>query len=240
MVAIIPAAGKGTRMQSVTKGMPKELLKLGRKTVLQRIFDEAHECHPREIVVVGSPAKPQLSLAATQMGARVEFQLCPAGLADAIASAGVEDDAVVFYGDCAFHGGSPSPRIAELIRKGIDGCIAVEPTDDAGTCLYGIVEVDEFTGGIQRALEKPGPEATKSRWAIAARFGCSVQFMAFIAKYLQNNPPSEAKELSMTPIFQAAIQSGLDLKAVTLQPGQRRVDCGSPEEYASARRLDWD
>jgi dTDP-glucose pyrophosphorylase len=240
MVAIVPAAGKGIRMTSITGGSPKELLRLGRKTVLERIVDEARLCDPREIIVVSSPQKPQVSLAATHLGARVELQVRNAGLADAIACAGVEDDAIILYGDCAFAGGSPSPRLAELIRKGIDGCIAVEPVDDAGTLQYGIVEVNEYSGGIQRILEKPGPHATSSRWAVAARFACSVQLMSYISSYLQTKPVPEGTELSMTPIFEAAILEGFDIKAAPLQPGQQRVDCGSPEEYSAGRWLQWD
>jgi hypothetical protein len=43
----------------------------------------------------------------------------------------------------------------------------------------------------------------------------------------------------MTPVFQYAISEGFDLKAVPMMPGQKRVDCGSPEEYNAARWLDW-
>jgi dTDP-glucose pyrophosphorylase len=226
-------------MASVTDGAPKELLRLGGKTVLELIIAEARLCEPDEIIVVSSPTKPQLSLAAMELGAKVELQVRSAGLGDAIATAGVEDDAIVLYGDCVFKGGSPSERLAELTRKGIDGCIAVEPVDDEGTRLYGIVEVDEYTGGIKRILEKPGPQGTDSRWAIAARFSCSVRLMAFINTYVRSHTSPEGKELSMTPVFQYAISEGFDLKAVPMMPGQKRVDCGSPEEYNAARWLDW-
>jgi UTP--glucose-1-phosphate uridylyltransferase len=240
MVAIIPAAGKGTRMASVTGGAPKELLRLGGKTVLQRIIEEAQACEPDAIIVVSSPSKPQLSLAAMEFGAKVELQVRPAGLADAIATAGVEDDAIVLFGDCVFSGGSPAARLADLSRRGIDGCIAVEPVDDEGTRHYGIVEVDEYTGGIQRILEKPGPSATDSRWAIAARFSCSVGMMSFVNAYVRRHAPWDGSELSMTPVFQYAISQGYDLKAVPLIPEQQRVDCGSPDEYRSATWLNWD
>ncbi len=227
-------------MTSVTGGEPKELLRLGRKTVLERIIEEARECDPDEIVVVSSPAKPQLSLAAMELGARVELQVRSAGLADAIATANVEDDAIVLYGDCVFTGGSPSERLAELSRRGIDGCIAVEEVDDEGTRHYGIVEVDEYTGGITRILEKPGPEKTSSRWAIAARYSCSVNLMAYLNGYIARHVSPIGDELSMTPVFEAALLEGFDLKAVPVQPGQKRVDCGSPEEYRAARLFDWD
>ena len=55
MIAIIPAAGKGTRMEAVTGGKPKELLPLGSKAVLLRVLEEARASDPDEIVVVTRP-----------------------------------------------------------------------------------------------------------------------------------------------------------------------------------------
>lgn len=240
MVAIIPAAGTGTRMKAVTGGKPKELLRLGRSSVLGRVVQEARECDVDHVMVVSSPTKPELSISATEMGARVELQIKPLGLAHAIAAASVEDDAVILLGDCVFHGSSPAPRLTELIRKGIEGCIAVQEVDDSGTHLYGIVEVDEGTGGIKSILEKPGPQMTQSRWAVAGRFAFGVRLMAFISEYVGQHPPQEGRELGLTEVLQYAIAQGFDLKAVPLQPGQTRIDCGSPEEYAAARWLQWD
>ncbi|HWD38841.1 MAG TPA: sugar phosphate nucleotidyltransferase [Fimbriimonas sp.] len=240
MVAIIPAGGKGTRMNLITHGAPKELLRLGSKTVLQRVVDEAREAEVQRIVVVSAPNKPALSLAATELGAEVMLQEQMLGLGDAIACAGVVDEALILYGDCVFEGPAPSFRMAELIRRGIDGCIAVESVDDEGTKQYGIVEVGESTGQIQRLLEKPGPEGTKSRWAIAARFAFGAPLMAFLQEFRAKAEIPEGKELSMTPVFSAAVEAGFDLKAVPLQPGTKRIDCGSPEEYAAARWLQWD
>ena len=239
MVAIVPAAGKGTRMASVTGGKSKELLKLGRRTVLERVIDEAREAGADSVVVVSSDEKPELTAASEALGARVAIQKRPLGLGDAIACAEVADEAIVLYGDCVFWGGSPVTRMAALLARGIDGCIAVERVSDEDTWKYGIVEVDENTGGIQALIEKPGPERTSSRWAIAARFGFGVQLMAFLQEERARHIVSEGQELSMTPIFSAAVRAGFDLKAVPLQPEQKRVDCGSPEEYAEARRLDW-
>jgi choline kinase len=39
MIAVILAAGRGTRMQNITKDIPKCLLKIGKKTILERQID---------------------------------------------------------------------------------------------------------------------------------------------------------------------------------------------------------
>jgi len=242
VIAIIPAAGKGTRMAAVTGGNPKELLRLGRKRLLERIVDEALKAGADEIVVVTSPEKPQVEEFVRGMAApvRVAYQTEQRGVGDAVAIAGVDGDALVLLGDCAFHGGSPLERMSTLVFRGIDGCIAVEPVADDQLSLYGIAEIDGM-GGIRRLLEKPKPEETESRYAIAARYAFSGRLMAYLNDYAAHpSRLAQNSEVNLTQGLVAAIAEGFDIKAVALQPGQRRVDCGSPEEYSEARRLDWD
>lgn len=50
--SVIPAAGFGTRMLSITRGKPKELLCLGRQVMLQYVVDEAVASGVEEICVV--------------------------------------------------------------------------------------------------------------------------------------------------------------------------------------------
>lgn len=227
-------------MQTVTNGAPKELLKLGRKTVLQRVIDEALDAEVDSIIVVNSPSKPEISEAvADQKGVSVVVQPEPLGAAHALACAGVEDDALVLLGDCVYHGGSPCPRMHNLIRMGVDGCIAVEQVSDAQVRNYGIVEVNDF-GSIKRILEKPETSQTTSRWAVAARYAFSIRFMSFLAAYVDTHIAHRESEINLTEVIVAAISEGYDIKAVALQGSQTRVDCGSPKEYDDARRLSWD
>src|SRR5688500_5761210 len=115
MIAIIPAAGKGTRMEAVTGGKPKELPPLGSKAVLLRVLEEAWASDPDEIVVVTAKDKDELNQQ-LESWAKSEFADIPFriayqdplnGLAGALAAAGAEDDVMVLVGDCAFAGGSP-------------------------------------------------------------------------------------------------------------------------------------
>lgn len=224
-------------MAALTDGSAKELLPLGGIPVLTRVLLEAREVDADRVVVVVSPDKEAVAELARDRGAEVVLQPMMRGLADAIACADVDDDAVILMGDSVIHDGSPVARMAELIHKGIDGAIAVEPTDDEGTRRYGIVDIDEWSGGVKGILEKPGPEATTSRWAVAGRYALSRRLMAFLSEAVAvwDGPG----ELGMTPVLNAARMAGFDLKAVALAAGASRADCGSPEEYAAARRLVW-
>lgn len=237
MVAILPAAGRGTRMMAVTGGAPKELLTLGGVPTIARVIGEARQAGIERLVVVSAPDKPALDDFLRDYRVEIVHQTTMRGLADAIACADVDDDAVVLLGDGAYLGGSPLARMAELLEKGIDGAVAVESTDDDGTRRYGIVDVDEWRGGIRKILEKPGPEATTSRWAVAGRYALSRPLMAFLSEAVAAHEGHE--EIGMTAVLNAATEAGFDLKAVALGPEMRRVDVGTPEEYEAALRLPW-
>ena len=55
--AVIPAAGLGTRFLPVTKSVPKELLPILDRPMLQYVVEEAAEAGVEEVIVVSSPGK---------------------------------------------------------------------------------------------------------------------------------------------------------------------------------------
>ena len=55
--AIIPAAGLGTRMLPLTKVVPKELLPLATKPIIQHIVEEISEAGFEEVILVTNPNK---------------------------------------------------------------------------------------------------------------------------------------------------------------------------------------
>ena len=57
---VIPAAGLGTRLRPVTRSVPKELLPIGTRPILQWCLTEALEGGFDEIGIVVSSAKPAL------------------------------------------------------------------------------------------------------------------------------------------------------------------------------------
>ena len=59
--AVIPAAGLGTRFLPVTKSLPKELLPILDKPMLQYVVEEASEAGIEEIILVVSPGKESVA-----------------------------------------------------------------------------------------------------------------------------------------------------------------------------------
>ncbi|HEX2464847.1 MAG TPA: sugar phosphate nucleotidyltransferase [Thermoanaerobaculia bacterium] len=92
--AVIPAAGRGTRLHPFTLAVPKELAPLGSKPAIHFVLDEAARAELEEAIVVVAPGKELLRRyldLAKESGAwpdlrlRYTTQEQPTGLADAIA-----------------------------------------------------------------------------------------------------------------------------------------------------------
>ena len=59
--AVIPAAGLGTRFLPVTKSVPKELLPILDKPMIQYVVEEAVEAGIQQVIIVTSPGKESIA-----------------------------------------------------------------------------------------------------------------------------------------------------------------------------------
>lgn len=90
--AIIPAAGLGTRMEPVSRAVPKELLPIGSKPAIHWVIEEAASAGLTDIAIVLSPTKGLIFEYLAESGLEVDLgvsfhyvtQEVPKGLADAI------------------------------------------------------------------------------------------------------------------------------------------------------------
>ncbi len=56
-LAVIPVAGKGTRLIPLTKSLPKEMLPVGRKPVVQYVVEELNRCGLQKLLFITGPTK---------------------------------------------------------------------------------------------------------------------------------------------------------------------------------------
>lgn len=234
MVAILPAAGKGTRMALLTGGRPKELLPVGGREVIQWVLDEAKEAGARRIVVVSSTEKPELNAYLTGR-AEVVFQHAPAGHADAVTTPNVDGAALVLNPDTIFFPDSPSRSLVEAVAHGADMAIAIQEVDEARKSQYGIVELHSGAGRIAGIVEKPQPGETASRWAIAGRYAFSRRAYNRLREHVRAAPRGTV-ELSLPQFLVRLIEEGHSGVAISLASNQTRFDCGLPEGYDQACR----
>lgn len=225
MRAVIPAAGHGTRMLSVTNGGAKELLPLGSGTVIEHILEKAHRMCDHAVVVweIDKGDLPDGVVWVPQMPRR--------GLAPAIAS-GVtaEDTNLIFLPDAVFLPYDPAGQMAAMGEGDI--VLALVQVSDEDVRKFGICEVDEH-GWVTKMLEKPDPEDTKSRWAICGRYRMSGQAAELLVGMVTQFPV-DTLEIDLSPFFRLAMDRGLRIAGCFLDDGVKRYDCGDPEGYRAA------
>jgi UTP--glucose-1-phosphate uridylyltransferase len=250
--AILPAAGLGTRLQPLSHILPKELLPVGRKVVLQYVLEECDAAGLDQLLVVGSRRKPGLADAAaatpaavdpvTQVPRRAVYfasQEQPLGLAHALlhgeAFVGRESFAVALA-DTILDGGDSS-LLARLItahlEHGAAATIATEEVDLARVPHYGILEPEGEVGPVfrvRRIVEKPAPAAAPSRQAVAARY----VFTAEIFAACRAVPRNAAGEIELTEAISWLAHQGRPVVAVNLAAGEERLDIGNLASYSAA------
>ena len=93
--AVIPAAGLGTRILPATKAIPKELLAIVDKPMIQLVVEEAVGAGVTEVVIVTGPGKPALEEHFTP-SPRLEAELERKGKTDLLAAVRRVNDLATF------------------------------------------------------------------------------------------------------------------------------------------------
>lgn len=169
MKAIIPAAGLGTRFLPTTKSVPKEMLPVLDKPVIQYVVEEALAAPDCDgCVIVTSHDKPLIEQYFSANPAYVEmlrargknayadacehagalpvsyvYQTSPAGLGDAVLTAAPQTGSDAFYvllGDVVVPERAILPKLAEVSQAhGGASVIAVVPVPDDEVSRFGII-----------------------------------------------------------------------------------------------------
>ena len=178
--AVIPAAGLGTRFLPVTKAVPKELLPLFDKPLIQYAVEEAVHSGIEEIILVTSEDKepleryfqphpqleeslqgkvsPEMLEEVERLGklARVSFvrQEQPLGLGHAVLTAreqvGDEAFAVILPDDVVFHEMPALAQMLEVYNRRGAGVIAVEEVPSERVSSYGVIDPESLSEGEYR------------------------------------------------------------------------------------------
>jgi UTP--glucose-1-phosphate uridylyltransferase len=181
--AVIPAAGLGTRFLPTTKSIPKEMLPLADKPLIQHIIEEAAASGIKQIIVITSSAKmaieeyfkrnPELESMLQKKGetellegvrrisslANVSFirQDKPLGLGHAILATreiiGNEPFAV-FLPDDIFENDPPLiKQMINVYQRHKGSVIALRQVAKEDTGRYGIVKTDQVADRVYRILD---------------------------------------------------------------------------------------
>ena len=234
--AIIPAGGTGSRLMPLTRAVPKELLPVWNKPVLQYAIDEAIAAGIERIIIVTAPGKESIeryikSSAGQDNGQAdgapvIEFvvQEVARGLGDAIRLAAPRNEPVaVLLPDELLLGETCLRQLVQSYVANQASILAVQKVPLAEVRHYGIVDVTTLDGrslDVRAVVEKPEPNLAPSQLAIIGRYVLDPA----VVDALQLAGPTVNGEIQLTDSI-AETCGKTAVKAVHFDG--RRFDCGS-------------
>ncbi|WP_312525488.1 UTP--glucose-1-phosphate uridylyltransferase [Paracoccus sp. (in: a-proteobacteria)] len=259
--AIFPVAGLGTRFLPATKSIPKEIMTLVDRPLIQYAIDEARAAGITEFIFVTSRGKGALE-DYFDHAHELESNLKKAGktdLLETLRSTNMESGAIAYIRQHKALGLGHAVWCAR--RLVADEPFAVILTDDVimgePPCLQQMIEAYNETGGSMVATMEVALEKTKSYGVldIAEDMGAIVRAKGMVEKP-QSNPPSNLAvigryilaptvmqnlnklrqgsggEIQLTDAIADEIEEGRDVFGLRFR-GQR-FDCGSKAGFLQA------
>ncbi|MFZ5641510.1 MAG: UTP--glucose-1-phosphate uridylyltransferase GalU [Bacillota bacterium] len=258
--AVIPAAGMGTRFLPATKALPKEMLPIIDRPIIQYVIEEAIAAGIEDIIIVTGRGKRamedyfdrslELEYFLQQKGqlepldmvrkisnlADIHYvrQKEPLGLGHAIyqAKRHVNDKPfAVLLGDEIFKG--PEPAIKQLIecyRNTVASILAVRPVEDKQVSKYGIIRPQKEGRGLIKVLELIEKPPVDKAPSNLAIVGRYI-IEPQIFDILETLPPGHNGEIQLTDALQ--VMSGTrDIFAAEIRGS--RYDVGDVTGYLQA------
>ena len=236
VIGVVPAAGRGTRLEPLTDDRPKGLVEVGGQPLLAHVFETLLASGVSEVVVVVGYRAGRIierfgdafgGLAITYVHQR-ERQ----GLGHAVLQAAphVDGPFVVLNGDNVLTGDLRG-AIERMDEAGIDAILAVEQVDTETARETGVVSVaDEADGGqvidvVEKPTEPPSTLATTGCYVLPAEVFAALELCR----------PSDRGEYELPDGIGVLVRAGARVEAVEL--GYERVNVNTPGDIERAEKL---
>lgn len=224
MKVILPIAGKGERMRPYTNNLPKCLLPVGGKTIIDWIVEDVHPLNPSEtIFITGYKAEKmdEYLKAKPEWGkTRTVLQDNPQGLGQAISLAlpYVNDDEplLIILGDTLF-----DADIKNLANTTENVLYTYKVRDPR---RFGVAVTNE-NGQIERLVEKP-QEFVSDEAIVGIYYIKDVKPLKKALQHLMDNDIRTRGEFQLTDALQMMIEQGCKFRTA---PVKEWLDCGLPE-----------
>ena len=223
MQAILPLAGKGTRLRPHTHTRPKPLLRVGNRTVLDRVLDLLEQAGVDEIIGIMGHLSEQIESHLKSEHPNLGFipveQTRQLGTADAIrlAQPYVRGPVLIVFVDTLFRAD------LDIIhrRPELDGIVWAKEVEDYQR--FGVIVHDD-DGFMQEIIEKP--ELPVSKLAnIGLYYIRNVDLLFEGISHVMEQPP-KLGEYFLTDAYQYMIDHGAKLLTSEVSEWW---DCGKPE-----------
>jgi glucose-1-phosphate thymidylyltransferase len=232
MKGLVLAAGRGSRLWPITRGLSKQLLPIYDKPLIHYPIATLMLANIREILVIVSPADlsqfQRVLGDGSSLGIEIRFAVQdePRGLAEAFII-GEEftksGPAALILGDNIFYGQGLGVQLQSFKKVSGANIFAYRVKDPE---RYGVVEFAD-DGKVISIEEKPSKP--KSDYAIPGLYFCDSD----VVEIAKNVKPSARGELEITSILQAYLSTG-SLKTTILERGTAWLDTGTFESLHAA------
>ncbi|MDY3525683.1 sugar phosphate nucleotidyltransferase [Riemerella anatipestifer] len=224
MKIIVPMAGRGSRLRPHTLTVPKPLIPIAGKPIVQRLVEDIAKVAGQPIEEVafiigdfGDEVKASLIQIAEKLGAKgsVYTQDEPLGTAHAIkcAEASMQGDVVVAFADTLF-------RADFVLDTNSDGVIWVKKVEDPSA--FGVVKLDDY-GFITDFVEKPQTFVSDLAIIGIYYFKSAEKLMEEI-NYIMDNNIMQGGEYQLTVALENLRQKGAKF---SLGKVNDWMDCGN-------------
>ncbi|WP_435118922.1 bifunctional sugar-1-phosphate nucleotidylyltransferase/acetyltransferase [Halolamina sp. C58] len=221
-VAVVVAAGQGTRMRPLTERRPKPLLPAAGRSLLEHVLDACADHVDRYVIVVGYEGEQvRETIGDAYADSPVEYvtQAEQLGTAHAVEQAAeyVDERFLVLNGDVVIE-----PELVADLAESEGSAMAVKPVDDPRN--YGVVSLDGTR--VTDVVEKPADPPTD-----LANLGIYA-FEPDAFAHIEATELSERGEYEITESLQRYIDAGGDVTAVEYDGPW--LDVGRPWELLAA------
>lgn len=238
--AVIAAGGSGTRFYPVTNTVPKEMLPVNHKPLIQLAVEELVSCGIQMITIVISPDKLMIRDYFTggnpaglhdAVDIRYVVQEKPRGLGHAVGLTRDSVDANPFIlllpDDVFIVGESPLGKMMEIYEQYGGSAVAIGRVLPTEVSRYGIIRANKLDDRIYRVkslTEKPAQEKAASDLAVFGRYILSPD----IFQILRNTKTGRNGEIQLTDALDTLSRTG---PVFGYEFTGNRYDCGTPEGW---------
>ncbi|NQV07591.1 UTP--glucose-1-phosphate uridylyltransferase [bacterium] len=222
-VAVIPAAGRGTRMLPATRSVPKVMLPIVDRPAIQWVVEEGMRAGVGEFVIVVNPGVEDLLFSHFEGMEGLDtlegfdgvtitrvVQEEPLGLGHAVLQAREAVGDRPFF--CLLGDNLAVPGLDQLgyLAAASDGrsVILLRDLDDEGLDKYGVAVPGEWLGEriveVNGAIEKPGRDAAPSRLGFVGRY----LFNPEVFDRLEGLDPGYGGEIQLTDAIAGLAEDG--------------------------------
>lgn len=233
MKIIIPMAGRGSRLRPHTLTVPKPLIAVAGKPIVQRLVEDLSQSFNGAIEEVafitgefGEEVERQLIAVAKSIGAKgtIYKQDMPLGIAHAIGCAGpsLEGNVIVAFADTLF-------RANFTFNPKEDGIVWTQKVEDPSA--FGVVKLDQ-NNHITDFIEKP--QTFVSNLAIVGIYYFnSGEKLREEIEYLIKNDIKLRGEYQLTSVLENMKNNNTKFRTATIDEW---IDCGNKEAVVHANK----